>query len=82
MTALAERTVKVTPESLDMRRVLEVHAIKNHTTVADLADTFARQFFDLGFNTQVIAKSRGLPEAAVYNAIHAWREAGVPQSAA
>lgn len=76
MTALAERTIEVTPQSVSVRAQLEHHARKRGKTVADLADDFANEFFNLRFNTHAIARRRGLPEAAVYNALHRWREAG------
>ena len=43
---------------------------------ADLADMIAEGFFDHRLDTLAIAQSLGLPEGAVYNFVHAWREHG------
>ena len=88
MTALAEQTIDVmplgrsgdpAPESIGMWHRLEIHAAAHGVTVADLADLFAHQFFDLGRDTNTIARERMIPEATVYNAIHVWRESGMIQ---
>ena len=65
-----------TPESIGLWHRLEIHAAAHGVTVADLVDLFAHQFFDLGRDTNTIARERMIPEATVYNAIHVWREAG------
>lgn len=59
-----------------VQATLGAHAWKSRTTVADLADKFAHQFFEEHMNTADIARAHGVTEAAVYNALHAWREAG------
>ena len=65
-------------QQIDAWRGLEIHAAAHGVTIADLADLFANQFFDLGRDTNTIARERMIPEAAVYNTIHVWREAGRP----
>ena len=88
MTAPAEQTidamplgclVETTPESIGLWHRLEIHAAAHGVTVADLVDLFAHQFFDLGRDTNTIARERMIPEATVYNAIHVWRESGMIQ---